>query len=91
LDKYELKQTKGKRPTGRLCGKEEYNTLQKMSHRKKEGHGRKRRRRSLGKTGIDREGWLLGDPHKWKHSRNNKKMNHTLLTLCCFSVRMPQR
>jgi hypothetical protein len=41
--------------------------LGKMSHRRKEEHGkklRKRRRRNCVKTETDREAWLLDNPHK---------------------------
>lgn len=51
---------------------DEHNRGGKMSHRSKEGHGKKLKRWCCGKTVLDGEVWLLGDTLKVGTSRQEE-------------------
>jgi hypothetical protein len=47
--------------------------LGEMSHGRKEERGRELRRRSVGKTELDGEAWLMDEELTWKSLRKKKK------------------
>jgi hypothetical protein len=48
-----------------------------MSYRRKEGYGRKWRKRNCGKVGVDGEAWLLDNPHKFPYVEGRRCAMHS--------------